>query len=554
MAATRKLNAKKQQQKISVSPIYLMLGVVAIVIGFLGYNVSFFRKSLLEQQSLYSGNQQQNSATQSIEKLNLNALRPNGQATAERKATEQIIPSGNTPQQKSTTTTTIIKTALANTADMTKKEAPKDVDEAEEESYEPITDGIQYQLIFSTGCSAFQDWQSYIFFFHAAKVLKSAEAPRSSMENSHVTRIASGCTPEDAEAMKKLHKEQIEIMSPRKNFHLHLTPDFSYVHGGTKSYKYFNKPYGTKHWMQHALGYKKGEDHSHDNDIVILMDPDQIILRSFSNDFSQHPEAMKKRKSLPNWDRITHGQPFAAHYGFHNQWYSKTNITSIAKKEELPSIVSSMSREMINENFAAGPPYMGTGRDFFKIADKWAEFGVGVHLQYPFLLAEMFAYCLAAAHLNLPHQIVQSFMVSDAGAGGMEAWKHSIDKYEGTDLCTEGVIPEHELPNVLHYCQRYWLGKWFIGKYRLPKDFISCASPLLTVPPDDIALKFDFAIQPGTGEKKPMSNDLVKRNAFMLCKFIPALNEAARFYKQNHCKDDPPNMEETLIFHDSLTI
>lgn len=140
--------------------------------------------------------------------------------------------------------------------------------------------------------------------------------------------------------------------------------------------------------MEHALGYKKGEDHRHDNDIIILLDPDQIIMRPFTNDFSKHPEALKKnRHNLPVWDKITHGQPFAQQYGFHNQWHSKTDITTIAKKEELPSPLESMDRDMINENFAAGPPYMATGRDFYKIADKWAEFGVGVHLQYPFLLA-----------------------------------------------------------------------------------------------------------------------------------------------------------------------
>lgn len=44
-------------------------------------------------------------------------------------------------------------------------------------------------------------------------------------------------------------------------------------------------------------------------------------------------------------------------------------------------------------------------------------------------------------------------MVSDAGAGGMEGWKFSIDKYSELDMCTEGAIPQEELPNVLHYCK-----------------------------------------------------------------------------------------------------
>jgi len=171
---------------------------------------------------------------------------------------------------------------------------------------------------------------------------------------------------------------------------------FSSKHTSTPSHMMTNirfvdrqQPYGTKHWMEHALGYKKGETNSHDNDIIILLDPDQIILKPFINDFSNQKLARRPRNSLPLWDKITHGQPFAQHYGFHNQWHSKTDISKIAKPEELPSPLESMDRPMINENFAAGPPYMGTGRDFYKIADKWAEFGVGVHKQYHYLLAGM---------------------------------------------------------------------------------------------------------------------------------------------------------------------
>ena len=96
---------------------------------------------------------------------------------------------------------------------------------------------------------------------------------------------------------------------------------------------------------------------------------------------------------------------------------------------------------------------MATGHDFYKIADKWAEFGVGTHRQYPNLLAEMFAYCLAAAHLNLPHQIAQSFMISDVGAGFAEGWGQYIDKVNATDICLPNSIPQEKLPFVLHYCK-----------------------------------------------------------------------------------------------------
>ena len=44
-----------------------------------------------------------------------------------------------------------------------------------------------------------------------------------------------------------------------------------------------------------------------------------------------------------------------------------------------------------------------------------------VYALYPSLLAEMYAYCLAAAHLGLPHVKLDSFMVSNVDAYG-EGW------------------------------------------------------------------------------------------------------------------------------------
>ncbi|CAB9530622.1 expressed unknown protein [Seminavis robusta] len=524
------LKRKQQSQKISISPLYFLLAVLSIAVLILGYNLKSLSKAIQE-----SHHQQQQEVP--------------------------VVP-GDDNKNAKTLADDAAKLAAVKRAALEKINGKQ---ETENQGATTKNDGSgvpQYHIIFSTGCSAFQDWQSYIFFFHAAKVLKRTSPPKSGMANTEVTRVASGCGSDaDAEAMQALHREQIKIMNP--NFHLHITPDFSTVHGSTKPYKYFNKPYGTKHWMEHVLGYTKDEttgkpndNPQHDNDIVILMDPDQIILRPFTNDFSQHPEQWRTRQSLPLWDKVVRGQPFAQQYGFHNQWYQKTDITKIAKPDELPSPLETMNDRMRNENFSAGPPYIAVGADMYQISDKWAEFAVPTHAQYPFLLAEMFAMCLAAAHLNLPHQITQSFMVSDVGTGGLEGWKYGIDQYSGTDMCEEGKIPEEKLPNVLHYCQRYWLGKWFIGKYKLPKDFISCESPLLKVPPKDVALQYDFAVAP-TGEIKKLNKDHVKRNAWMLCRFIPALNEAARFYKETHCGKDgkpPANFEETLVFHKNMEV
>jgi hypothetical protein len=82
----------------------------------------------------------------------------------------------------------------------------------------PISPKVPYHVVFSTGCSIFQDWQSYVFFYHA---LQSGQI-------GHVTRIASGCKDEDAEDLKAVFERDIAVMAPGR-LHLHLTPDFSRV-------------------------------------------------------------------------------------------------------------------------------------------------------------------------------------------------------------------------------------------------------------------------------------------------------------------------------------
>ncbi len=75
-----------------------------------------------------------------------------------------------------------------------------------------------YHTVFSTGCSTFQDWQSYVFFYHLLR--SGQEGP--------VTRIASGCTEKDATVLQEIFEQEIAVMSP-KRFRLHLTPEFSHL-------------------------------------------------------------------------------------------------------------------------------------------------------------------------------------------------------------------------------------------------------------------------------------------------------------------------------------
>jgi hypothetical protein len=191
-----------------------------------------------------------------------------------------------------------------------------------------------------------------------------------------------------------------------------------------------------------------------------------------------------------------------------------------------------------------GPPYIATARDMYTIAVKWCEFGPRVYDTYPHLLAEMFAYSLAAAHTKLPHQTAASFMISDVSTGSQAEGWGDIDNLHKDKVCAKHA--PKDLPHVIHFCQRYGLGDYFFGKRRLPGSFLSCESPLLAEAPLDIVGNYQYADLPD-GKRKDLNSKVAQRNGFVLCYMLPAINEAATYFKQRHCSPGTANLNKTLF-------
>jgi len=405
-------------------------------------------------------------------------------------------------------------------------------------------DGQRYHLIFSTDCSPYQHWQSYLVYFTAMKVRQPG----------HVTRIVSGCEPDEAKAMKTWFNENIQFMSSR--FHIHLTPHFSQVTDETGKvvgdYKFFNKPFGLKHWLENfdLLEYKEGS-FSHEDDVVILIDPDMPLMRPITGDFSNEREtiiAKKRQGEHQIADKVKRGVPFAQTYGLGVQW-QKFDLDKIAGKDSPAKDVNRMNGNLY---FPVGPPYLGTVHDMYLIAQKWTEFVPRVHAQYPYLLAEMYAYCIAAAHLKLRHQLVDSLMASNPGTGG-EAWP-LVDRIPAEEMCKFAKKPdhhEHAMPSVVHLCQRYSVGEeWFFGKHKIPHDIYDCETPLFIEPPDDVATLYDFKKPPNAKERTPLEPKLINQQAFMVCSLTSLLNQAATYYKVNACSSGTANLKKTRTVAD----
>lgn len=393
------------------------------------------------------------------------------------------------------------------------------------------TDGkTRLHIVFSTDCSDYQHWQSYVLFFRAMKVGQPG----------HVTRIASGCSDKETKSVKAWHEEHItKAMSPK--FDIHFTPHFSSVkdeNGNSKgNYDFFNKPYGLEHWMENGVGM--GVDPTmgtmKDEDVVIiLIDPDMALLKPIGADFSNVNNDIifksLRHKNLKHNSRVTHGSPFAATYGFGDQWRTKVNIAGIAGSDS-PALEVTDSESL--SFYTVGPPYIATARDMYSISVKWAEFAPKVHKEYPHLLAEMFAYCLAAAHTKLPHTLVDSLMVSCAGC--TEGWA-LLDNIPSDEVCEfpGSMKTGDHVPHVIHFCQRYMAGEWFFGKRKLPKDFFTCEHPLLATPPKNLA-SIDYKVLPSKKEKVVIGTRAAKQEAFMICGLTVFLNDAAEFFKENHC-------------------
>ena len=132
-----------------------------------------------------------------------------------------------------------------------------------------------------------------------------------------------------------------------------------------------------------------------------------------------------------------------------------------------------------------------------------------------------------------------------------------------------GNIPVEAKPHFLHYCQRYAIGKYILGKHRLPQTFVGhsnitqvCQSPLLAEPPTNVSTIYDYYIDPGDKKRYSMNaakngmfekQEHLDRITFMLCEMISAFNRAATYFKQQHCGGSA-NLAKTLIFHQSLEV
>lgn len=453
---------------------------------------------------------------------------------------------------------------------------------------------MNVHIVYSTDCSGYQHWQSIVAYYSIKRAGHLGP----------VTRVASGCKPSDQE---RILSEIKKIDPTQSRFRVHFTPSFAI--GG--NYKYSNKPGGLHHWITNTK-IKEEVIALIDPDMMLLrpITPELgegLAAVPVSNDRSsgglveyidEHGTInVLREKKLPDLPpRVEKGVAAGQHFGIGTVWVlsgtkgAKKNFKVSHQLQRLPKVLQALifvinsnnivvktfnltavcgkdspclntphdgaytTREQAESYYSVGPVYLCYISDWKAILPRWNDFTPLVHAQYPKLLAEMYAFTMAAADRQLKFAQSSSFMVSDAKTmSPTESWLW-IDEYgkSGTNhlqgVCggayfnslpteTLGRIRNYgygkydesiaaiqgPLPVTLHYCQRYLFANHTFAKRKIDHDFFRCDGEPLEFNIEDI-LKNQLSI-----------TKVQKRTAFMICHLIPLMNMALDDYKSDVC-------------------
>jgi hypothetical protein len=238
-----------------------------------------------------------------------------------------------------------------------------------------------------------------------------------------------------------------------------------------------NKPYGVLHWMEDALGMNQKDNHTDElmDGIVMLLDPDMILLRPLTHDFT-HQHVLWAEGSPPATTVVRHGYPMAQQDGYLRSEWTEFNASYITNKPE--SSYTEADREAGPRLWNSGPPYLATVSDMYKIALLWSEYTPRVLDVFPKLFAEMYGLVAATVQLELPMTLIRSIVVSGPYESDREGWHREgwpyVDALPDDQVCDPiSLQQQHQkqqqqqqpqsnkdnFPFILHYCQEYSLGK-----------------------------------------------------------------------------------------------
>jgi hypothetical protein len=306
--------------------------------------------------------------------------------------------------------------------------------------------------------------------------------------------------------------------------------------------------------MEKVLGFPKNEDD--DEAVIILMDPDMILTRPMTRYFNKTVDRWcegdtrdipKNNNKEDYYWKVDRGRPVAQKYTLANEWTRWGTTLSDLVGTDSPALRVSPKEAL--DHYQLGPPYLATARDMYNIVAKWADIVRDVHKawrtltqQHEEMLADMIAFVIAAAHLQLPHQMSQSFMWSDPRIAYEEPWDW-VESLPKERLCDGTILQDGGMmANVFHYCQIYSFRDYTFYKLDLRGKIFKCNHPLLVEPKFlTDADTFDWTTEHWNLQyrlpenKQKWAERTNQREAFMTCQLIYRVNEAMEHHRLHTC-------------------
>ena len=266
---------------------------------------------------------------------------------------------------------------------------------------EAAADDRRLHVIFSSGCNWAQHWESEFTLASAALA----------GQRGRVTRIVSGCHDTSGEGRAHRHqtfpagKNDIIVKIPMLNrsvnaeFGLYVTPPFD----GAVDFPWINKPSGIAYFMKHARPEldRMGET------IVAVIDPDFIFLRPLTMVGKPADQMIVSRDTVDPFpggngklDVPEKGRPVGQRYGIEGGW--------VGGRFDLDRILGpgsnkakTYSTATAGKYFSVGPPMIAHTDDWAELAPAWEKYMRPVLDQEKDILADMWAYSMAAAEVIL---------------------------------------------------------------------------------------------------------------------------------------------------------
>eukprot|EP00924_Labyrinthula_sp_SR-Ha-C_P004415 maker-scaffold_89-snap-gene-0.10-mRNA-1 protein AED:0.19 eAED:0.19 QI:34/1/1/1/1/1/2/177/589 len=412
------------------------------------------------------------------------------------------------------------------------------IDETEEDR--------RLHIIFSSGCNYFQHWQSELLLSSAKQI----------SQRGRITRIVSGCYDKKAEDVNHKHqtfpKGKNDKLVPLRElnrstneaFGLFITPQFE----GAIDFPWINKPNSIDYFLNHNP-YYSNPDFGSSDDVIVILDPDFIFLKPFLlKPDSEHIIASRGQRIA----YVEDGVPIGQRYGLEGGWVSKFSPVDKKITKNPNSLSAKYTYKEAAKHTSVGPPMILTIGDMKNLAKLWKQYMKPVLENEKDILADMWAYSIAAADLDLKHVIHDQYMISTWGHSG-QAYKF-LDEFQEMSCSAPEGTENMVWPNFIHYASNFkafippekltpeelkltsekdgWI-EYMFHKGHVPGEILDCGTPLIIEPPDEL---FNWVKKENYEGFKGSETNYQK--AWVVCNVLSRLNNMLKEYKSMFCREE----------------